>query len=232
VRLSMLRRLSVSLIIVIAIGAAVGTYWIAHPSDSPMHLEAPLQAWAANDASVGAEYGADMAALIESFRPQAFRSFCGPASMATVLRAYGVSDADQKSVFGSVLSRLDTFYSGMSLDELGTLARQARLLARVVYADTLDAAQFRELLKSNLARAGDFVLVNYDRRVLKQSGAGHISPIAAYDPSRDAFLVLDEAAYRYPFTWVPAALLYAAAHTRAGDHYRGLLLVEGMTTGD
>ena len=64
-------------------------------------------------------------------------------------------------------------------------------------------------------------MVNYDRRVLKQAGAGHISPIAAYDQSRDAFLVLDEAAYRYLSTWIPASLLYQAAHTRAGDHFRG-----------
>jgi hypothetical protein len=123
---------------------------------------------------------------------------------------------------------LKAFYSGMSLAELGSLAKEAGLRARVVYADSVDAEQFRELLKSNLSRAGDFVLVNYDRKVLKQAGAGHISPIAAYDSSRDAFLVLDEAAYRYPFTWVPASLLYAAARTRADDHFRGVLLVEGL----
>jgi hypothetical protein len=118
----------------------------------------------------------------------------------------------------------------MSLAELGSLAQDSGLQARVVYADSIDVDQFRELLKTNLGHVGDFVLINYDRKVLKQSGAGHISPIGAYDLSRDAFLVLDEAGYRYPFTWVPAPLLYAAARTRADDRFRGLLLVEGLAS--
>jgi len=69
-----------------------------------------------------------------------------------------------------------------------------------VYADALSLDTFRERLKANLGSAGDFVVVNYDRRVLKQSGAEHISPVGAYDEAQDAFLVLDEAAYKYPFT--------------------------------
>jgi hypothetical protein len=174
-------------------------------------------------------YDADLASLTRAFRPQAFRSFCGPSSMATVLRAYG-KDADQETVVPSIPKRLKVFYSGMSLAELGSLARDNGLQAQVVYADSINVDQFRELLKTNLGHAGDFVLINYDRKVLKQAGAGHISPIGAYDSSRDAFLILDEAGYRYPFTWVPAPLLYAAARTPADDRFRGLLLVEGLAS--
>lgn len=222
----MLRRFLLGLLVAAAIGATAVTYWIARPPASDLSLPAPLEAWTPTAAPV-TDYGSDVDSLTRAFRPQVFRSFCGPASMATVLRAYG-RDADQKTVQPSTLLWLKAFYSGMSLAELGSLAEEAGLRARVVYADRIDADQFRELLKSNLSRDGDFVLVNYDRKVLKQAGAGHISPIAAYDPSRDAFLVLDEAAYRYPFTWVPASLLYAAARTRADDHSRGVLLVEGL----
>jgi hypothetical protein len=39
-------------------------------------------------------------------------------------------------------------------------------------------------------------------------------------------LILDEAAYRYPFTWVPTTLLYKAVRTRADKHYRGVLFVQ------
>jgi hypothetical protein len=225
----MLRRLLVGLTLTGAIGAALVTYWVARPSDAPLGVPAPLVAWTPNPSASAGSYDSDMKSLTAAFRPQAFRSFCGPASMATVLRAYG-KDADQKTVVPSTLWKLKVFYSGMSLAELGSLAQRSGLRGRVVYADTIDAAEFRELLKSNLSRAGDFVLVNYDRRALKQAGAGHISPIAAYDSTRDAFLVLDEAAYRYPFTWVPTPLLYAAARTRADDHYRGLLLIEGVAS--
>jgi hypothetical protein len=224
----MLRRFLIGLVIVALLGGATLTYWIASPPEADLSLPAPLEPWIPH-AEMLSSYDTDLASLTRAFRPQAFRSFCGPSSMATVLRAYG-KDADQKTVVPSVLERLKVFYSGMSLAELGSLAQDSGLQARVVYADSIDVDQFRELLKTNLGHTGDFVLINYDRKVLKQSGAGHISPIGAYDSSRDAFLVLDEAAYRYPFTWVPAPLLYAAARTPADDRFRGLLLVEGLAS--
>lgn len=225
----MLRRLLIGLTLTGAIGAALVTYWVATPSDAPMAVPAPLTAWTPSASPPAGSYDGDMKSLTAAFRPQTYRSFCGPASMATVLRAYG-KDADQKTVVPSTLWKLKVFYSGMSLAELGSLAQRSGLRGRVVYADTIDTAEFRELVKSNLSRPGDFVLINYDRKALKQAGAGHISPIAAYDSTRDAFLILDEASYRYPFTWVPTQLLYAAARTRADDHYRGLLLIEGVTS--
>lgn len=225
----MLRRLLIGLSLTAAIGAGLVTYWVARPSDSPLALPTPLQAWEPSALPAASSYDSDVKSLTAAFRPQVFRSFCGPASMATVLRAYG-KDADQKTVVPSIIWKLKVFYSGMSLAELGSLAQESGLRARIVYADSVDAAEFRELLKSNLSRAGDFVLINYDRKALKQSGAGHISPVAAYDSNHDTFLVLDEAGYRYPFTWVPAELLYAAARTQADDHYRGLLLVEGLSS--
>jgi hypothetical protein len=118
----------------------------------------------------------------------------------------------------------------MSLAELHDLARGVGLKSELVYADTLSFETFRDRLKSNLQREGDFVVINYDRRVLHQSGAGHISPVGAYDPGRDAFLVLDEASFKYPFTWVPASLLYQAVHTRADGRYRGVLFIHGYNT--
>jgi hypothetical protein len=223
-----LRRFLISLVIVALLGGATLTYWIASPPESDRSLPAPLEPWIPH-AEMPSSYDTDLASLTRAFRPQAFRSFCGPSSMATVLRAYG-KDADQKTVVPSIPRRLKVYYSGMSLAELGSLAQDNGLRARVVYADSIDVDQFRELLKTNLGHTGDFVLINYDRKVLKQSGSGHISPIGAYDLSRDAFLVLDEAGYRYPFTWVPAPLLYAAARTPADGHFRGLLLVEGLAS--
>ena len=97
--------------------------------------------------------------------------------------------------------------------------------AELIYADSLDVSAFRDRLRENMQQPGNFVVINYDRRVLNQAGAGHISAIGAYDPERDAFLVLDEASFKYPFTWVPTDLLYAAARTKAGSHYRGILII-------
>lgn len=220
-------RTSVILVVVAIVCGVLGTAWIAFPTTSNAYLSPPLVAFESEQATVTGPYGTDFPALARGFRPQAYRSFCGPASIATVLRAYRVEPMDQRDVFPSLQFKLDTFYSGVSLAELAALAKHNGLQSELVYADTMTLDQFRARIKTNLARNGDFVLVNYDRQVLKQSGAGHISAVGAYDEARDAFLVLDEAAYRYPFTWVPAPLLYEAAHTLADEHYRGVLFVQG-----
>lgn len=214
------------LLAVIGLGAAAAiglTIWIAAPTKADLALPAPLEAWRGDPPSD--RYSQDFAALVSAFRPQMHRSFCGPASIETILRAYGQSQVDQTTIFPSFSLKLDTFYTGMSLAELAHLAQSVGLHAEMAYADAMDLESFRARLKANLERPDDFVVVNYDRRVLKQSGGGHISPVASYDQARDAFLVLDEAAYRYPFTWVPAPLLYQAVHTRAGDRFRGVLFI-------
>ncbi len=222
----MLIRAIITIVAIATTAALLVTWWIASPTDPDLELVAPLRAYAAGDLSTAhGQYAKDLAPLTNGFRSQAYRTFCGPASIATVLRAYGVKQVDQATIFSSLGSKLDAFYTGMSLADLATLAESVGLNSEIVYADTLSLDTFRERLKANLGRAGDFVVVNYDRRVLKQSGAGHISPVGAYDEAQDTFLVLDEAAYKYPFTWIPTRLLYDAVHTRASDRFRGVLLI-------
>lgn len=210
-----------------AISAIVAvSVWVAFPPRDALELTPPLEHF--DSRSPGdPRYLMDFAALERAYRPQSYRSFCGPATLSTVLRAYGASDVDQNSIFPTLGARLKVFYNGMTLADLDALARSAGLRAQLVYANDITVESFRERVKTNLTHVGDFVVINYDRRVLKQEGAGHISAIGAYDPARDAFLVLDEASYRYPFTWVPAPLLYAAMHTKDADKFRGALFIEG-----
>lgn len=210
--------------------AVSGTAYIAFPTEADLPLPAPLKRFDQRSVD-GLRYARDFAPLARGFRPQIYRSFCGPATISTVLRAYGVDGVDQRSVFSSIRLELKAFYSGMTLDELDALARSVGLRTERVYADALSPDEFRDRLKTNLAQDGDFVVINYDRRVLKQAGAGHISAVGAYDEGGDAFLVLDEAAYRYPFTWIPTPLLYSAIHTEdSGNRFRGLLFIHGYDT--
>ena len=51
---------------------------------------------------------------------------------------------------------------------------------------------------------------SYDRKVLKQTGSGHFSPIGAYDPVSDRVLILDVARFKYPPHWVKLDLLREA----------------------
>lgn len=194
-----------------------------------MPLVPPLRAIDSIPPTDDSPFDEDLAALSAAFRAQKYRSFCGPASLATVLRAYGSEHADQSELFDSVASELRVFYGGMTLDELAALAARNGLHGTLVHADELSLPEFRERLKDNLARRGDYVLVNYHRQALRQSGAGHISAVGAYDSALDAFLVLDQASYRYPFTWIPASMLYNAVRTRDGDQYRGIFIVHDFT---
>jgi len=214
--------------VVLAI-AAVGTAWIAFPYRTEEPLVIPLERVTDEDLSISAAspHGADLAPLIAAFQPQPHRSFCGPATLATVLRAVGHPAATEWALFDSAADGVRTFYGGMSLAELASLAQANGLRSEIVRGDELTLDSFRERLKQNLSHSGDYVIINYDRRTLNQSGAGHISAVGGYDSDRDAFLILDQAAYRYPWTWVPTRRLYDAMRTLDGSAYRGVLFVQG-----
>jgi hypothetical protein len=121
---------------------------------------------------------------------------------------------------------------GMQLRQLHDILRAlgADSTLRVVDdAAPLDA--IRDELRANLGRAGDYAVVNYDRRVLGQKGGGHISPLGAYDAASDSFLVLDvNPNDGKQWVWVPTAMMVAAMRTFDTVENRGYLLVrEGAT---
>lgn len=214
--------------VVLAI-VAVATAWIAAPYRTEESLMIPLERVTEEELSISAAsaHGADLTSLIAAFQPQPHRSFCGPATLATVLRADGRTAATEWALFDSAADGVRVFYGGMSLTELSSLAQANGLHSEIVRGDEFTVESFRERLKQNLAHAGDYVVINYDRRALNQAGAGHISAVGSYDPNRDAFLVLDQAAYRYPWAWVPTQQLYEATRTLDGAAYRGVLFVQG-----
>lgn len=214
---------------VVFVTVAAGSAWIAFPYRTEEALVSPLERVTEQEASISAASpdGADLASLTAAFQSQPHRSFCGPATLATVLRADGDAAAAEWRLFDSAIDGLRTFYGGMSLAKLASLAQANGLHTELVRGDEFTVDSFRERLRQNLARAGDYVIINYDRRVLNQAGAGHISAVGSYDPNRDAFLVLDQAAYRYPWTWVPTQQLHEAARTLDGTAYRGVLFVQG-----
>ena len=54
------------------------------------------------------------------------------------------------------------------------------------------------------------MITAYSRRVLKQSGSGHFSPIGGYHAEKDMVLIMDVARFKYPPHWVPLQTLYEA----------------------
>ncbi len=115
---------------------------------------------------------------------------------------------------------------GLQLRQLAQLLRAHGLsvTTRVVDDGAAAAAMIGELVR-NLATRDDYVLVNYSRKALGQTGGGHISPLAAYDQGSDSFLVMDVNPNRAPWVWVGASDLIAAMRTFDTVENRGYLLI-------
>jgi len=175
----------------------------------------------------------DYVQLERFLRPQSRRGFCGPATGAAVINAAlrPPAEVTQTSLFtpaaSAVKSELAVSFSGLTLDELAQILRAHGLHVRAFHSEQSDVASFRTAAQAALSEPLTFLVVNYDRRALGQSGAGHISPIGAFSPATDHVLVLDVAAYRYPYTWVPVTRLWSAMNTVDSDsgRTRGYLLV-------
>ncbi len=116
---------------------------------------------------------------------------------------------------------------GLQLRQLAKLLVAHGLSVEVrVVDDRLDTATIRGELVKNLGTEGDYVLVNYQRSGVGQSGGGHISPLGAYDQASDSVLVLDVNPNDHPWAWVPVSELIEAMRTRDAAENRGYLLVK------
>ena len=72
--------------------------------------------------------------------------------------------------------------------------------------------QFRNFVKyvSSSSKAKQFIIVNFSRKYIEQTGDGHFSPIGGYHREKDLVLIMDTARFKYPPFWVPLTKLYEA----------------------
>jgi hypothetical protein len=220
--------------VVVLVGAAGGLlWWKLQPRDQDLKLH-PTQLSVKSEEGAAilerASARADYDTLERAWQSQELGSWCGVASGTSVVNALGGS-ATQDSFFNDetdeVISKLGVTLGGMTLAQLGGLLRKHGMAVDMQHASDLDLDRFRTALVRNLQTSGDYVLVNYDRKTAHQIGAGHISPVAAYDAETDRFLVLDTASYKYPWFWIDAQTLFAAANTTdsTSGKSRGFVLV-------
>lgn len=173
-------------------------------------------------------------------------AFCGPASIAATLNSLGVARPPastlkpypfftQDNIFNAateaIKRREAVATRGMTLAELAAFLDALGVHAEARHADTLDLAQLRALVEASLADRDRRLIVNYDRRLLEQAGAGHQSPLAAYDRASDSALLLDVAKFKYPPVWVKLTDLLAAMQSVDSDSgkSRGLVVVTRPT---
>jgi hypothetical protein len=163
------------------------------------------------------------------------QTFCGPTSLAIVMNSLGVNDptpaslfpyhlATQEAVFTPANLAIKSFEevekSGLTLDQLAKFATNLKLSASALHATDLSAADMRARLIAAIGHPDTRVIVNFNRASLGQEGQGHFSPLVAYDPASDSFLILDVARYKYPPSWVNSQDLDISMRTV--DHTSGL----------
>jgi len=113
------------------------------------------------------------------------------------------------------------------LDQLARFATNLKLSASAVHAADLSAAHMRARLITAIGQPDSRVIVNFDRASLGQEREGHFSPLVAYDPTSDSFLILDVARYKCPPAWVDFKELDIGMRTLDPDSglSRGTLIV-------
>lgn len=160
-------------------------------------------------------------ALLAQFSTQSEPAFCGLTSLVVCLNALQVDpgrrwrdDAPWRWFHEEHLSCCDPLAAiklrGITIDAFACLARCQGAVATVWRGDSLSLEAFRDLVKACCSSTARFLVVAYSRRVLRQTGDGHFSPVAAYDPETDSVLVLDVARFKLPPHWVPLARLHEA----------------------
>jgi hypothetical protein len=116
---------------------------------------------------------------------------------------------------------------GYQVRQLDELFKAHALRTRLIIVDDRKSEQeIRTDLVENLKRRGDYVVVNYWRQAVGQQGGGHISPLAAYDPESDSFLVLDVNPASAGWVWMPTSTLIKGMRTFDKVENRGYIHLE------
>jgi len=184
----------------------------------------------------------DFFALTSYMETEQILTFCGPATIATVLNSLEVDRPapprfypwrlwTQDMVFTPENQAVKPYavveHEGLELDELATFFRNLGVSAEHHYASTFDIDALRVIVTDTLADPDMRLVVNYSRQPINQTGGGHISPVAAFDAGSDRVLILDVARYKYPPVWLTISDLHGAMSAIDPDanSTRGLVVV-------
>ncbi|EGG11036.1 uncharacterized protein MELLADRAFT_33495, partial [Melampsora larici-populina 98AG31] len=155
-------------------------------------------------------------------------SFCGLASLCTVLNALGVDPRRvwkhpwrwyEQDMLDCCRPLEAVQRVGITLSEFNCLARCNGLRVYSSYpqlsnesdhSSGISLEQFRAQIEESTRTPSSFMVVSFSRSALGQTGDGHFSPIAGYDPTTERVLVLDVARFKYPSYWVKLEDLYNA----------------------
>ena len=177
--------------------------------------------------------------LLDHFTAQQTLTYCGIASSVIILNSSNIPAPlafpnatfryfTQDNIFNEQVEKIVPksviLKEGLTLTQLSKILGSYGLNVKKYFSNSVDKEKFRALTKDAIMN-NKFVLVNFLSTGLKQTGGGHISPLAAYDAATDRFLLLDVSRYKYPSYWVKTDDIWNGIHTLDGDNYRGFLII-------
>ena len=166
--------------------------------------------------------------LSEQFITQSEPSFCSISSLAMVLNALKYDpqkiwkgawrwvteetlQCESAKVCGHSLEQIKEI--GMNFSEFKSLGRCHGINIESYQISDYNLSNiqsFRKLISNSTALSDEnvFIIVNFSRKHLGQTGDGHFSPIGGYHKEKDLVLIMDVARFKYPPFWVPLIVLW------------------------
>jgi len=174
--------------------------------------------------------------LAEQFHTQSEPAYCGLAALAMVLNALQI---DPKRLWKSpwrwfnedlldCCTPLEIVKKeGITFNEFACLAKCNGAEVESFRVEESSETIFRKHIQEVCSSEGSYLVVNFSRSILGQTGDGHFSPISGYHVEKDLVLVMDTAKFKYPAFWCPVALLYDAMkpHDSRTSHSRGYFIL-------
>ncbi|PON96545.1 Phytochelatin synthase [Trema orientale] len=157
--------------------------------------------------------------LISNFQTQSEMTYCGLASLSMVLNALAIDPGRKwkgpwrwfdESMLDYCEPLEEVRARGISFRKLVGLAQCAGAEVQAFRTNQSSIRDFRKYVLRCSTSDDCHLISSYYRGALKQTGAGHYSPIGGYHAGKDMALILDVARFKYPPHWVPLTLLWDA----------------------
>lgn len=190
--------------------------------------------------------------LSEQFITQSEPSFCSLSSLAMVLNALNydpnrvwkdpwrwVSEemlhCETQEICGHSSEKIKTY--GMDFNEFTSLAKchNVNIISHRANSDIFyhkdDMEEFeKSVIKCSYDNQGNtFIIANFSRERLGQTGIGHFSPIGGYHIKKQLVLIMDVARFKYPPYWAPLKELWESMAVKDvnTNQSRGYFIVSG-----
>ncbi|QBY45990.1 phytochelatin synthase family protein (plasmid) [Arsenophonus nasoniae] len=131
------------------------------------------------------------------------------------------------NIFGKPMIENGLQDYGLNLNDEKMLLTTLDLQVKKIHVTSLNnITKMKKEIISSINDFDSYVIINYLRTSLGQSGGGHFSPLVAWDKNSDSFLIMDVSNTKYNWVWVNSLDLFRAMNTSDNNNWRGYLIVK------